>query len=510
MPRIQRSTVNLVRNLVLLSATIAVSPAAVRELRTYLGEDAFADLKRPASEEPVGIRLEDVRFRQFSDKKLVTYAHADRIDVSRDRRKMKLYGVQDGLYRDGDRVFRYRAKNADWDSSWKVLNVSGGVRITNPDLNLRAEGVKFESRKKMLTAIGNVNGSVAKGAFTGEHIVYNTETEAFSAGPVSWTGKLPAKLVQDAPDEVKSRTWNFKSESSKSNGKSKPRLVNHINAIATDGEVIVIAANIEHNRDTDEIIATGDDKNPRVQYFSAKSNMIANRVQVFRKEKRAIFTGSVIMLVKPKKDQNEKPKVEPLPAYQPMVPDQVKADRTKVKPKPEMEKKGEDLRSTKNLREFPLVMASAKIEYWYARGSRRAVITGDPQGRQELPEGEWRHVWTNVGFYDGEKETLKLVSTQGRKDTRMKNSIGDDLVATMMLMSTDEEDESFTGTAIEGDFADLGSDDDPRNDTKKPATTPPGGLPGGPPPTTTGGGTGTGTASLQKSSGALRPSKSRL
>jgi lipopolysaccharide export system protein LptA len=494
MPRIQRSTVNLVRNLALLSAAIAVSPTAVRELRVYLGEDAFADLKRPASDEPVGIRLEDVRFRQFSDRKLVTYAHADRIDVSRDRRKMKLYGVQDGLYRDGDRVFRYRAKNADWDSSWKVLNVTGGVRITNDNLNLRAEGVKFESRKKMLTALGNVTGSVAKGQFAGQHIVYNTETEAFSAGPVSWVGKLPEKLVQDAPDEVKNRKWHFNSASSKMDGKKKPRITYHFDAVATDGEVIVIAAKIEHNQTTDEIIATGNEKNPRVQYFSAKSNMIASRVQVFRKEKRAVFTGNVIMLVKPKKDQNEKPKVEALPAYQPMTPEQVKADRTKVKPKQEMEKTGEDLRSTKNIREFPLVMASAKIEYWYARGSRRAVITGDPQGRQELPEGEWRHVWTNIGYYDGEKETLKLVSTQGRKDTRMKNSIGDDLVATMMLMSTDEEDESFTGNAIEGDFADLGGDDDPRNDPKKPATPPPGGLPGGAPPTTGGGGGGgTGT-----------------
>lgn len=500
MPRIERRSVRLVSNLLLLSAAIAVAPTGIRKLRVYLGQDAFADLKKPASTEPVGIRMEGVRFRQYSGMKLITYADAKRIDVSRDRRNTKMFGIRDGLYRDGDRVFRYQANHADWDSSWKILKVSGGVRVTNADLNLRAEGVKFESRKKQLTAFGNIKGTVAKGDFVGMNLLYNTKSEAYSIGPVSWTGKLPAKLIQDAPDGVKQRVWNFKAEKTESPGNKKPRINKYFDAIATDGEVIVIAAKIEHNRETDEILATGDEKSPRVQYFSAKSNMIANRALVYRKERRAIFTGDVIMLVKPKKDQNEKPKVEPLPAYQPMVPDQVKAEpgKLKAKPKEQQEKTGDDLRSTKNLRDFPLVMASAKIEYWYAKGSRRAVITGDPQGRQELPESEWRHLWTNVAFYDGELETLKLVSTQGRKDTRMKNSIGDDVVATWLLMSTNEEDERFTGAQIEGDFADLGNADDPRNETKTPPTTPPGGLPGRGPgggpgggPGTTGGGTGT-------------------
>lgn len=490
MARIDRRTVLLVRNLVLLSAAVAVAPTGYRTLRVYLGQDPFADLKKPASTEPVGIRLEEANFRHFSGNTLLTSASAKRIDISRDRRSMQMYGIHDGFYRDGDRKFQYRAMTANWDANRRILKVGGGVRIQNDDLNLRAEGALFESRKKKLSASGAIKGMLAKGDFAGQNLVYNTESEAFSIGPVSWSGKIPKEMIQDAPEEIQSRTWNFKSESSKTNGKKSPRIVNHKNAIATDGEVIVIAANIEHNRDTDEIIATGDEKQPRVQYFSAKSNMIASRVQVFRKEKRAVFTGNVIMLVKQKKDQTEKPKVEALPAFQPLVPDQVKADTSKLKAKPkdEAQKKGDDLRSTKNIRDFPLVMASAKIEYWYAKGSRRAVITGDPQGRQELPDNEWRHLWSNVCFYDGEKELLKLVSTQGRKDTRMKNSIGDDVVATWLLMSTNEEDESFTGAFIEGDFADLGGND-PRDDSKSPPTTPPpagGGTGGG-----TGGGSGT-------------------
>lgn len=497
MARIHRPTVLLVRNLVLLGLVVAGAPTGYRKLRVYLGQDAFADLKKPNSTEPVGIRLEEARFRHFHGTTLLTSASADRIEVSRDRRKLEMFGIHDGFYRDGDRKFRYRANTANWDANRRILKVGGGVRVSNADLNLRAEGALFDSRKSRLVAAGHIKGMLAKGSFDGQNLVYNTETEAFRLGPVSWTGKIPAKMIQDAPEEVKSRTWNFKAEETKHipGKKGEPRMMRHKNAIATDGEVIVIAANIDHNRDTDEIIATGDEKQPRVQYFSAKSNMIASRVQVFRKEKRAVFTGNVIMLVKPKKDQSEKPKVEALPAFQPLLPDQVKAEpgRFKGKPEEEGQKKGDDLRSTKNIRDFPLVMASAKIEYWYARGSRRAVITGDPQGRQELPDSEWRHLWSNVGYYDGEKELLKLVSTQGRKDTRMKNSIGDDVVATWLLMSTNEEDESFTGAQIEGDFADLGGNDDPRNDPKKPVTPPPGtNPPPGGGPGTTGGGNGGG------------------
>ena len=451
----------LVLKLVLLSGAVALVPVGYRAMRGYLREDAFASYKKPASTTPIGIRLEDVRFRHFSGSKLLTYAHADRIDVSRDRYRIEMAGIRDGLYKDGERNFRYQAKYAVWNVGSRVLDVKGGVRIRNAKLDLDTLAAKFEAKKKLITAKGEVKGSILKGKFLAKNLIYNIDTEHYKLGPVEWTGTPPKELVQDAPIPVQ-RQWNFRAEFSQNDPKN-PRIVTHTKAVATDGEVIVIAPKIVHNQDTDEFIASGTEQE-RIQYFSAKANMVASRVQVFRKERRSIFTGSVVMLVKPKKEQKEKPVVEAMPAFQPLLPDQVKPQR--VAPKtPEDRKKGEQLRETKTVRDYPLVMNAAKIEYWYTRGGRRAVITGDPQGRQEMNDGRWRHLWTNVAYYDGEKEMLRMVSTKGRKDTRMKNSIGDDAIADWMLLSTKEDDETFSGAGIEGDFADL-SDEDPRGTTK--------------------------------------------
>jgi len=58
-----------------------------------------------------------------------------------------------------------------------------------------------------------------------------------------------------------------------------------------------MSPHIEQNRKTDVIVATG-----RATYRSAKADMIADKVTIYRKESRAEFSGNVVMLVRAKKD----------------------------------------------------------------------------------------------------------------------------------------------------------------------------------------------------------------
>jgi hypothetical protein len=474
-----------VRNLALLAGVVAVSPVTWREFRQMMAEDAFAKYRYRQPEPDVSIRFEDVDFRQYRGLDLQTFARADVLEVSNDRIRMSMQGIHDGVYRDGDRTFKYTARHADWNSLTKVLDAEGGVRVRSKDMDLTATKVQFDSGPKLLTIPGAFRGKLAGGRLAAHNLRYRTERETFTMGPVEWTGKPPKDLVGGLPVNLQQRSWNFRSE--KIERPEGPEVITYIDAVATDGEVIVIAPKIVHNRKTDEFVAGGLKKGDRIQYFSARANVVADHVEVFRKERRAVFTGDVVMLAKPKSEENGKPKVEALPAFQPLQPDEVKAEPP-AKGRPEDEKeKDEQLRNNESLRKYPLVMASAKVEYWYERGSRKAVITGNPQGRQELPGDRWRHLWTNIGYYDGEKETLRLVSSKDLKDTRMKNSIGDDVIAEWMLVSTAEDSEAFTGSKIEATFVDL-SDEDPRNETK-PATPPPatgtgggGGGGGNPPP----------------------------
>ena len=220
-----------------------------------------------------------------------------------------------------------------------------------------------------------------------------------------------------------------------------------LNATASDGEVVVKAGKVLHDEDTDVLTATG-----KVRYFSAKTNMTCDKAIVYRQEKRVVLTGNVQMILKP--TQNQKLEVAEIPLFQAQSPEDVGRDRPPAPPgTTAAEKKLDDeVRVGRTARKYPITILAAKIEYWYAKGSRHAVITGDPQARQEMTAGRWRYAWTHEALYDGEKETLRMVSTEGKKDTRLKNSLGDDFVADSATVSTQEDNSDLSADGIEGEF----------------------------------------------------------
>jgi lipopolysaccharide export system protein LptA len=185
-----------------------------------------------------------------------------------------------------------------------------------------------------------------------------------------------------------------------------------------------------------------------VKYFSPKANMSCEKAVIYRKEKRAVLTGNVDMLVKPK-DKQTKAVVEEIPPFRPEVPKEISTERPAAPP---TEKQGnpidDDLQNAKTLRNYPTAITAAKIEYWYAKGDRHAIITGSPQARQVLPEGRWRKLWAHEAQYDGEKEFLTLISREGQSDARAQTSLGDDIVAERVVVSTKEDDDDLEAKGV--------------------------------------------------------------
>ena len=243
--------------------------------------------------------------------------------------------------------------------------------------------------------------------------------------------------------------------------------------------MIVVAPTVQVNQKTDVLTASGG-----IDYYSGKADIKADSCVVYRKEKRVVLSGHVFMYVKPKAQEDDPPKIEKLPDFKAVTYDQVVATNgNKPLSKDEQKTKEDEIRSSKNFREFPLVVVSSQIEYWYGKGSRHAVITGTPQGRQALKDDEWRHVWAQKALYDGELETLKLLSTDKKPEALMKNSLGDHMRAEWILVSTKEDDDSIEGNNADGSLY-ISDDEIPKNDKKQ--TSPP------PPPPTTGGKSGGG------------------
>ena len=87
-------------------------------------------------------------------------------------------------------------------------------------------------------------------------------------------------------------------------------------------------------------------------------------------------------------------------------------------------------------------------------------------------------MWAFQGYYDGEKETLKMDSRPGTTDTRSMTSVGDDIVADEVLVSTKEDDEDLEAKGVKGKIYGK-PDEDEGGGAKKPDPIKPGKSGGG-------------------------------
>lgn len=466
---------SVLRGSAYLLGFIALGVAA-QGIRKFLTLDPFAILRSNEilGAPDVGIRLTDVEVRQYAGPKLSARLHVGRIDIRRDRAIYELSGLKNGRYFGKEGDLSFAADKGYFNAAQHYLEVDSNASVANEDFQLRTSSLRFDERRGLLTIPGEVKGTLKGGALTATKFEYRTADESFETGPWTWTG-APVALLQEESQPGKSK-WDISAKRTKGGG-TKTNTNTYFEAQAGDGEIIVKSPLIEHNTKTDVLTATGN-----VQYFSSSANLTADKVIIYRKEKRAVLIGNVRMLVKPDADRDMPAKVEEIPPFKPVVPDDVKAARPTAPVEKEDPEQTDQLRQPKTLRDFPLVVSANQIEYFYTKGKRRAIVTGSPQARQELTNGRWRHLWAFKADYNVETEILRTESAPDKREVRMKNSIGDDLVAKWLEVSTKEDDDSYDGEDVTGTFM-ADEDEIPRDDKKpkdpvKPPTKKGGGLRG--------------------------------
>jgi lipopolysaccharide export system protein LptA len=444
-----------------VALAVAGSVGVVGYLRWAMRIDPFARFRPTDGSGPnamqVAVQLRDVRLWNWDEGKLVLSCDMGRVDIHRDRQHLDFYNVSDGVYRGDKSSFHFSGPKAIYNAGLQLFEVNKGARVWNKDIDLKAESLKYRQQLGRLTTEGAVTGRVFDGEASAMAVSYYPETKLFEAGPISWEGHLPDSFRQEAGTDT-SKPWQIKAAHGKHEGDTQTYDI----AEATDGEIIVKAPKLERNVKTDVLTCTG-----RVEYYSKKANLICDKAVIYRKEKRAVLTGNVTMLIKP--EDQEKLEVVEIQPFRPEVPDDVAATRPKApggQRTDEQKKQEDEVRSNKNTRKYPISMRAERIEYWYKKGDRHAIVTGDPQARQEFPNARWRKMWTNKAYYDGEKETLKLVSSENKKDTRVITSVGDDLVAKTFETSTkDDGEDHWSGDEVEGTV--ISNDEDLNNRNTK-------------------------------------------
>lgn len=428
------------RNTLLVLGGAGVIVLGWQSLESILRADPFSKFGltgKPVGAE-VGITMSDYKMKAYENFKLAAEAEVDNVEVRRDRSQMVMTGVRSGkLYPVDSEPLAFEMKSGTYFYFQDRLAADQGSHVANKDMDLTSDKFVYEKASKTLVVRGQVQGKLAGGAVKADDLTLNTGTRALSARNVMWVGEVEG--VQDA----QRKEWTIKGDDFRTSEDGKTQYYKV--ARATDGEVIVVADEVEYTKSTDTLVAK---KN--VKYFGVDANMLCDEATVFRKDRRAVFTGVVRMVVKSEDD--EKVAEGEFPTIARVTPESIQTN-----PHGATEQQVEVLRDTDNVRKYPIKVIADKVEYWYKKGERRAVITGSPFARQDLTEG-WRLGWATEAFYDGEKETMTLKNSGGdKKDVRVFFSIGDQYIAQQLTFSTKEGNKSMTGQKVE---ASLFIDDD--------------------------------------------------
>ncbi len=415
----------------------------------FVSLDPFASYRRKAHADPskeVGVRMKNVRFDIFDESKKIASCDVERVEIRRDRQLTELFNIRNGQMATEEGNFQFESGRGNYAQPTKLFSMQQGARFWNENVDLSTEAFLYYQKVRRIESSGKVQGKFYGGVIVAEHFEYLPMKDEASAGPVEWTGDLAANL-QDVPgiQSTNQKPWSVRGGGYQRKGDVQI----FRKGWASDGEVILTADLVEHNTKTDVITATGN-----VKYFSGRSNMVCEKAVVFRKERRAELTGNVAMLVKPK--EQEKLEETTIPPFRPMVPEAIAGARPPAPKTADEKKQDEELRQN-NARNYPTQILAEKIEYWYKKGSRHAVITGSPQARQDMAGGRWRHIWTTRAEFNVETDWLRLESAPDKKTTRMKTSLGDDLVAKWLRVSTKEggedemEGEDVSGVVMSDD-----------------------------------------------------------
>lgn len=395
-----------------------------------LRADAFAKFESgdgPLGAE-VGVQMTSVHMKAYELGQLSAVADMGDLTILRDRSEMTMSSVRNGQFISSDgEIYNFEGDSAVLLYFTRNLRADEGAHVWNDEVDLIASAFVFNDATKTLLVSGDVSGRLDDGEVTARDITIHTDTNEMTAHDFHWSG-----MLQDPVQEDKRKKWEVDGDIMSSDGED---MYFYDIARATDGEIILIADHIDHNHKTDVLVATGN-----VKYWGLDSNMKCEKATVYREERRVVLEGTVTMFIKSEDDEELREEE---------IPSLTRADPTKLETDPQgaTQEEIDVLRDDDNIRKFPSKVIAERIEYWYRKGERRAVITGRPFARQDLPEG-WRLGWSVTGYYDGEAKTLTLKSSVEQKNVRevfFFLSIGDIFKANEITFSTDKDNKKWSG-----------------------------------------------------------------
>ncbi|QYK52509.1 MAG: hypothetical protein KF824_09595 [Fimbriimonadaceae bacterium] len=425
-----------------LSGVLALGAASLgtyKFVEAVVFNDALADYRAVNSpfKDGEGVVIKNFGLKSYIGKKLVTEARVNNATIKNDRSTIELAGIHDGVfYDDAGKKYNFVAEAATYGTYSKSIHANKGIRVFNDTADLKAPGFTYEHPIRRVTFLGDITGKLGGGDLVTKSVFIDLKNKEILTGELSWTGPLQVDNPQKTP-------WKITAKSSK----LRNDITTYTEARGEDKDTIVKADKMIYDRANDIVTAEGN-----VEYFGVDANVACDKVVIERKINKATLTGKIVrMLIKP---EDSAPKETKIPPVVPMVPDSVAGNRPKADSNPtqdQQKKEDEEVRSADNIRHYPIALTAGQIEYWYKKGERKAILTGNPFARQEFSglRMRWRELYAAKAEYDGEKEELKLTASPAQI-VRARNSIGDDITTPFAIISTKKDDNAMETGVING------------------------------------------------------------
>ncbi len=393
------------------------------------------------SREALAVAMEDVDISVHKGSRLVLSFSARQVSQYRQENRLELVGIKEGrVYNEQGAPVFFQADLASYVPSQGLVRVVGAPRAWTSEWDLRAEIVDVYEAEGKIEASRGVKGRYQGGELKANFVeVFYGDGRAYAKN-VEWLGPLSA--LQTAPTQSQERK-PARVSAGEVQYLSNPRRQVILNGELSTEDWILRADRVERNLETGVIFATG-----RCEYRGRDAVLTAPQIRILEKEEKAEFTGGIYLLIKPQQEKDDPKKGQPLRSGG-ASSGQAGASR-EMDPQKEQEEWEKKLRDPETLRHYPIVVTCEKAEYIYKEGARRGILYGSVKAHQDLTEGVWRELTAPRAVYLEDEELLTLKGAEGKKEVRMVNSIGDDLIAEEVTIYTEQGNETLTAKKPEG------------------------------------------------------------
>ncbi|MDW8104440.1 MAG: LptA/OstA family protein [Armatimonadota bacterium] len=348
----------------------------------------------------------EVRARQLQQPLWQVRVH--RADLSRDRQRWLLEGVQEAvLYDDGQPAWRLRAARAAYEGASRLLQVSEAHLQGNP-VRLYCSQATWRDQTRELQCLGIIRGTLRDGEFTAQSVRYlggERRLVAEEVRLVMRTSWEPIAFLQTEPPKESAnarqpRTRRVEIEFKRlEEQQGKTRIGEGLTI--RDGDTLMTADRAEQDIEAQVIRATGN-----LRVTDPRVDLTADRLIIELKEKRAVLEGNVQIFVKPKEPQEASAQA------------------------PE-----EETRSLKTEMREPVQITCDRAENLYQK--KVITLTGNLKMVQVLKEnGKTRTLTAQKAVYNSRTEQVQLIG-----EVRGVDEKGQELIAPEILVSVKEGDE---------------------------------------------------------------------